>query len=42
MIVYQKDGKTYLRMANNSRGVMRITTGVSNTWRRCCATNGEQ
>ncbi|MGH9940423.1 MAG: hypothetical protein ACREAM_29625, partial [Blastocatellia bacterium] len=26
MIVYQKDGKTYLLMANSSRGVMKITT----------------
>jgi hypothetical protein len=26
MIVYQKDGKTFLLMANNSRGVMKITT----------------
>src|SRR5262245_428359 len=26
MIVYEKDGKTYLLMANNSRGVMKITT----------------
>ena len=24
MIVYEKDGKTYLLMANNSRGVMKI------------------
>jgi hypothetical protein len=26
MIVYEKDGKTYLLMANSSRGVMKITT----------------
>ncbi len=26
MIVYQKDGKSYLLMANSSRGVMKITT----------------
>jgi hypothetical protein len=26
MVVYQKDGKTYLLMANSSRGVMKITT----------------
>ncbi len=26
MIVYQKDGKDYVLMANNSRGVMKITT----------------
>ncbi len=26
MIVYEKDGKTYLLMANNSRGVMKIST----------------
>ncbi len=26
MITYQKDGKTYLLMANSSRGVMKITT----------------
>jgi hypothetical protein len=26
MIVYQRDGKTYLLMANSSRGVMKITT----------------
>lgn len=26
MIVYQKDGKTYLLMANSTRGVMKITT----------------
>jgi hypothetical protein len=26
MIVYQKDGKNYVLMANNSRGVMKITT----------------
>jgi hypothetical protein len=26
MIVYQKDGKDYILMANNSRGVMKITT----------------
>jgi hypothetical protein len=26
MIVYQKDGKTYLLMANSSRGVMKIST----------------
>ena len=25
MIVYQKDGKDFLLMANNSRGVMKIT-----------------
>jgi hypothetical protein len=26
MIVYKKDGKEYLLMANSSRGVMKITT----------------
>ena len=26
MVVYQKDGKTYLLMANSSRGVMKVTT----------------
>ncbi len=26
MIVYQKDGKDYLLMTNNSRGVMKIPT----------------
>ncbi|HEV2665828.1 MAG TPA: hypothetical protein VG324_13005, partial [Blastocatellia bacterium] len=26
MIVYEKDGKTYLLMANSSRGVIKITT----------------
>src|SRR5207248_9961586 len=26
MIVYQKDGKDYILMANSSRGVMKITT----------------
>jgi hypothetical protein len=26
MIVYQKDGKTYVLMANSSRGVMKINT----------------
>ena len=27
MIVYKKDGKDFLLMANNSRGVMKIPTG---------------
>jgi len=26
MIVYQKDGKDYLLLANSSRGVMKVTT----------------
>ena len=31
MIVYQKDGKDYLLMANSSRGVMKITTEGAGT-----------